>query len=483
MGWPIGWTDSVPLETGRFRQWLRSHGVSSPPLLSQPQTETTLNADHTTPAEPRVHSPSSLSLAKQCRHAWALCYVDKLRKPEVTWEQCLAHDAWKASEPPPFPLRVRSAWLASEPFKPEGGQRGAALGGRVHLYAEWHMSRVDDADVYGPRRVIDWESLPGQILTAMVPHLPAEPIDRTCVEVEQRVTVDGVMFRCIADVLHGGVWDHKTSKDIRAYALMSHDVAIALGVPERSLRDDLQACINALAYADTILADRESDERITCNWTYAETTPSGKTRRVLPVRQEIPIEHTLGVVRKAAELAKTLTYETSADAPADTLRCDDYGGCWYRRAGHCTKPRRWGGVFRQLELKEETKMALGWKELQAKQNAANGTPAPVKAAPVAPKVAAPKPAKVAAPKPAKVAPKPPALPVDAALAEGEEELDAIEAGAEDASELPDDADSPELPAEPVIDLDAFGKLLATAAAAISSTMKLVREAKDARGGK
>jgi hypothetical protein len=215
------------------------------------------------------------------------------------------------------------------------------------------MSRVDDANVYGPRRVIDWESLPGQILQAMIPHLPAEPIDRTCVEVEQRVTVDGVMFRCIADVLHGGVWDHKTSKDIRAYALMSHDVAIALGVPERSLRDDLQACINALAYADTILADRESDERITCNWTCAETTPSGKTRRVLPVRQEIPIEHALGVVRKAAELAKTLTYETSADAPADTLRCDDYGGCWYRRAGHCTKPRRWGGVFRQLELKLE----------------------------------------------------------------------------------------------------------------------------------
>ena len=27
MGWPIGWTDCVPLETARFQQWLRSHGA------------------------------------------------------------------------------------------------------------------------------------------------------------------------------------------------------------------------------------------------------------------------------------------------------------------------------------------------------------------------------------------------------------------------------------------------------------------------
>lgn len=26
MGWPIGWTASAPLETGRFRQWLEAHG-------------------------------------------------------------------------------------------------------------------------------------------------------------------------------------------------------------------------------------------------------------------------------------------------------------------------------------------------------------------------------------------------------------------------------------------------------------------------
>jgi hypothetical protein len=26
MAWPIGWTDSRPLATARFRQWLDSHG-------------------------------------------------------------------------------------------------------------------------------------------------------------------------------------------------------------------------------------------------------------------------------------------------------------------------------------------------------------------------------------------------------------------------------------------------------------------------
>jgi hypothetical protein len=28
MGWPIGWTDSKPLETGKFQSWLQQHGVS-----------------------------------------------------------------------------------------------------------------------------------------------------------------------------------------------------------------------------------------------------------------------------------------------------------------------------------------------------------------------------------------------------------------------------------------------------------------------
>jgi hypothetical protein len=29
MGWPMGWTGSQPLETGKFQQWFASHGDSS----------------------------------------------------------------------------------------------------------------------------------------------------------------------------------------------------------------------------------------------------------------------------------------------------------------------------------------------------------------------------------------------------------------------------------------------------------------------
>jgi hypothetical protein len=30
MGWPLGWTDLKPLETGRFRSWQQQHGICSP---------------------------------------------------------------------------------------------------------------------------------------------------------------------------------------------------------------------------------------------------------------------------------------------------------------------------------------------------------------------------------------------------------------------------------------------------------------------
>jgi hypothetical protein len=408
-----------------------------------------------------------------------MCYIDKIRKPEVTWEQCMAHDAWVASEPPAVPWGAYDAWVASEPFKPQGGQRGAALGSRVHLYAAWWLSGADVADesVYGPRRVIDWESLPGQILQAMVDSLPPRgSLSPRDVEVEQRVTVDGITFRCIADVLSGGVMDHKTSKDIRAYALLSHDVAVALGVPERSLRDDLQACINALAWADIVWADRESDEPVRCTWTYAQT--EGKQRRVLPVVQDIPVSHALTVVRKAADTARELTYETSAEAPANTLACDDYGGCWYRREGHCTEPRRWGAILRQAELSgDKQDMALSWKEMQAKQGAANkaaGAPAAVAKPDAVARVIA----KKAAAKPVVAKAKPAPEPVEEETPDAHDiaESEAAEAAIADIAEQAAEAFEAAA-AKPEIDVAELGKLLATGADALSKAMKLLRDYK------
>jgi hypothetical protein len=385
-------------------------------------------------------------------------------------------------------MRARAAWLAAEPFKPVGGQRGAAIGSRAHTILEWHLGHAVERDAqleYGPRRQLEWESLPGQLAHALLQHLPnREALGPDAVEGEQSVTVDGVPFRSIADILHAGVWDHKTSRDIRAYALLPHDVAVELGVPERSLRDDLQACINALAYAvgDNAHSDASASELadVPCHWTYVQT--EGKERRTLPVVQNIPVSHALTVVRSAAALARTLTYESSDEAPGDTLRCDDYGGCWYRREGHCTKPRRWGGVFRQAELKEQKDMTSAippWKKLQSKVEDSNAK----QAAPAAPaKPVAVKPA------PAKVAAKPPVRPKPAPAPEPVEEVE--ETVFEDGDVSPNESTPAELPASTLtLDLQALSKTLADGAAALTTAlkaqtaaMKAVREAIEASEG-
>lgn len=35
MGWPLGWTASSALETGKYQEWLQQHGPSSAPSLSE----------------------------------------------------------------------------------------------------------------------------------------------------------------------------------------------------------------------------------------------------------------------------------------------------------------------------------------------------------------------------------------------------------------------------------------------------------------
>lgn len=480
------------------------------------------------PAEPRVFSASALELADDtvperggCRRAWAHRYIDKLKKPELSWEQCVAYQEWASAngywrDPPP-PL-----------VKPVAGQRSASCGTRTHLYAQWYVTgaATADADVYGPRRLIDWESLPGQVLQSMLPLLPpAGSVAPENAECEFEIEIGGkparptgpadwllsfdgprnalkhhhtvwgidlvrepskqsgdaglllaglrqlqelgvltklryepkmsepalspnmsmiwhntehagpewkwvfkraanwrelmkqepiapVKFRGLIDILSNEaieVWDHKTTRDIRAYALLPDVVAQALGAPERSLKNALQSCIYTLHRA------RQSDppaDAVTCRWTYGETD---RSRRALPVVQDIPYAHALGVVERAANVARTLTYATSDEAPANTLACDKYGGCWYR-GQPCKVRRDYGRIALQLE-KEDTKMAdkkpKSFAELQkevaaaaaakgAKPGAKNagGNPGKVAAAPARPKFTPKKPVKAApAPEP------------------------------------------------------------------------------------
>lgn len=281
------------------------------------------------PQGPREHSASSIALALRCRHAWALRYLEGWRIAEVPWSVIAD---WETAH-------GRSWWFS--PSCESGGQRGAALGKEVHARAEHYCVKGVDG--------LAWDDLPGQILQSMIDHLPqpgSVPADR----VEHAFTIElcGVVWKGLIDLLldAGGVHDHKTTKDIAAYALLPDEAAAELGVPERAISRDLQSSIYA-----SYRAVRTLQREIPLSWLYAET---GSTRRVLPVLQTVDAAQALQVVKRAADVARECeTYQTAADAPPDAMRCDDYGGCWLR-GRQCFAQRPWGRLMRQWEHNNQT---------------------------------------------------------------------------------------------------------------------------------
>lgn len=278
--------------------------------------------DDADPQGPREHSASSIALAQRCRHAWALRYLEGWRITEVPWSVIAD---WEAAH-------GRSWWFS--PSCESGGQRGAALGKEVHARAEHYLVR----GVGG----IVWDDLPGQILQSMLDHLPppgSVPAERA--EHEFRIEMFGVLWKGLIDLLldGAGVHDHKTTKDIAAYALLPDAAAEELGVPDRAISRDLQSCIYVGYRTIRTLAPD-----IPLSWLYVETGP---TRRVLPVLQTVDGAQALQVVKRAAEVARECeTYQTIADAPPNAMRCDDYGGCWLR-GRQCFAQRPWGRLMAQ----------------------------------------------------------------------------------------------------------------------------------------
>lgn len=311
------------------------------------------------------HSASSIALAERCPRAWWLRYREGLKPPEIPW------------------LKAKRAKARGERLP--AGAYSRALGTEMHRLAEIYLTTP-------PRkaaRLIDWNDLPGQCLAELVPHLPpAGSVPRRRVEARMSLKVDGVSFRGLIDVLAGlaEVWDHKTTRSIREYALLPDAVARAVGVPNRSLRDDLQACLYALYRAGAKGAGA------LCRWNYTETD---RVRRSLPVVQYIPRTHALTVANRAAATARTVeAFRTKDDATPDTSACDQYGGCWYRYAGHCTVPRKMSAVIDQAKREAAEKQNMGifkLKDLQAATAKANAdeeakAAAPAKRKPVPPPV-------------------------------------------------------------------------------------------------
>ncbi len=302
------------------------------------------------------HSPSSISVARHdpasrvdlredqrgvdyggCDRAWWHRYQDKLKPPELSW-RTVKH------------MQARGERLPVGAFS-------KALGKEVHRLAEFYLWMR-------PARAakrIDWNDLPGQCLAELLPHLPpAGSVLRRNVERRISVVVNGVRFRGLIDVVGAAAgavlesYDHKTSGDIRAYALLPHAVALRLNQPKRSLRDDLQACLYTLARAKETSPPALGG---LCRWNYTETK---RSRRALPVVQYVPRTHALAVAERAAVTAKRVeSFRTIEDAVPNTLACDDYGGCWYRAEGHCKVRRHWGAVFIKLERDAEEQKNMG----------------------------------------------------------------------------------------------------------------------------
>lgn len=303
---------------------------------------------------PRVHSASGISLAKRCRRAWALKYIDGLKPEDVSWAEIVKAEAEISSG-----LRHYS----KHPCFGAAGAKGAALGKEVHERAERYLG-------HGPHG-IKWDDVPGQVLRELIDLLPAAgTVPAENIEHEFEVELCGVVWKGLIDLYayttgsalrvsrpvdfaSPGVWDHKTTRDIMAYALLPHDASVELaaefpapelGFAARSIRADLQACMYVL-YTSVRRAMRP-EQTVPVRWNYTETQ---KVRRSLRVVDNIRVLDARAVVAEAAAVAKQCdTYRTSLEAPADTLSCGDYGGCWYR-GRHCREIRDYGRLLDRLQ--------------------------------------------------------------------------------------------------------------------------------------
>jgi hypothetical protein len=312
------------------------------------------------------HSASSIALGLECERAWALCYIDKLREPEVLWADI---ESGAAKD-----LRTK--------------QRSAALGTATHKVGELYWQRRSRDDE------IDWTSLPGRIYRAMLDHLPQRDWGRIAAFTESPLGTDkirvgdddlevlqfgGVAWRGSRDLLlvEDGeltLVDYKTSSDPKRWGKFGAD-----------LEDDPQANLYALS-----AMKRWWQTELDCRWIY------GSTRRIgmsVPSDMRASYERSEAIVLELAEHAKHLDLiERSDDAPCNFSACEKYGGCYYslRNTGLCTGRRSIGAA-----VQGRTMAINSVKNRFARTLAAQDAPvqapaeAPAAAPPAAPQEAAP----------------------------------------------------------------------------------------------
>lgn len=285
------------------------------------------------------HSASSIELADRCDRAWWHRYRDGLKQPEFSW--------------------LKAKRMKARGDRMPAGAFSKALGKEMHRLGEIYL--YTSPKKVQAQNLIDWHDLPGQCLAEIVPHLPpAGSVRRRDVESRFSIKVAGVRFRGLIDLLGVAleravqVYDHKTTRDIREYALLPDVVAKRIGEPKRSLLNNLQACLYVLARTQSPHARTDRGVRGgLCRWNYSETQ---RSRRALPVVQFIPTAHALAVAKRGAETAKRVeSHRTIDDATPNITACDQYGGCWYRSEGHCRVRRPLGTLIKHAEQEEKMK--------------------------------------------------------------------------------------------------------------------------------
>lgn len=302
------------------------------------------------------HSISSVKLGMRCAHAWALCYLDGKREPEIAWDDPKA--PW---------LPERLARLTERERKRAYNARSRALGKATHAVLEAWQTLGAPAP--------DWRSLPGQVALSGAHHVPhpervhesrvESPIGRVPLSPSTKpdapkvaYELHGVLWAGFRDLLvsapaefirlkipaHDGwaLYDYKSTASIESYALTPVELAV-----------DPQACLYVAATCDEL-----GLEELPVRWLYLETK---KRRASLPVDAVIRRDDAKNTLVSYAVKARELDGITrTQDAPMNTGACGEYGGCYYHvsNGGPCNARRSIGALIQARVPKKDRDMGL-----------------------------------------------------------------------------------------------------------------------------
>lgn len=337
-----------------------------------------------------IFSPSGLSKARRCLHAWGRCYLLGLTRPELTWPEACALPVPKAKiKSRPTDEEKAAKKLYNSLYRP-------ALGKEVHARAQAYYEGQD----------IDWNDKPGQILLGGMHCLP-HPDECETVEAEGEIVIDYttasgqlVKFKGYRDllvrpakeialddgtfVLLPGEWllvDYKTTF---TFDFFDREKTLRTVKTPAQLIADPQS--NLYAYD---VMRRKCLKQLRCRWLYLRTEDKPAAE---PVDFVLTFEGASAIVAELAELALELSEHVGAalaatdpidvkalvdSLPKDPEACAGFGGCEYHHehnhGGDCVPPEiSPGQKLLTLRKKQKARAALPPKPAREKRTPTMG---------------------------------------------------------------------------------------------------------------